>query len=68
MSDKERSQLQSECGILQSTKHPNIVEYYSRDHIKSESMLHMYVHACVRGGLPVHPVPKEKRGLRNMVC
>jgi hypothetical protein len=46
MSDKERKQLNAECGILAQVKHPNIVEYYTKDHVKADASLHLYV---VRG-------------------
>ncbi|KAF8250507.1 kinase-like protein [Wilcoxina mikolae CBS 423.85] len=51
MSDKERQQLTAECGILSQVKHPNIVEYYTRDHVKSDSTLHLYMEYCGNGDL-----------------
>lgn len=49
MSEKERHQLTAECGILSQVKHPNIVEYYTRDHVKSDSTLHLYVNGGEAG-------------------
>lgn len=51
MSTKEREQLHSEFSILNSLRHPNIVAYYHRDHIKSSQDLHLYMEYCGGGDL-----------------
>ncbi|KAI5813265.1 kinase-like domain-containing protein [Pyronema omphalodes] len=51
MSDKERKQLNAECGILAQVKHPNIVEYYTKDHVKADASLHLYMEYCGNGDL-----------------
>ena len=51
MSTKEREQLNAEISILGSLRHPNIVAYYHRDHLKSSSELHMYMEYCGGGDL-----------------
>ena len=51
MSTKEREQLQSELTILKGLRHPNIVAYYEREHIKASSDLHIYMEYCEDGDL-----------------
>lgn len=51
MSMKEREQLQAEINILASLRHPNIVEYYHREHIKETQDLHLYMEYCEGGDL-----------------
>ena len=51
MSAKEREQLQAELSILKELKHPNIVQYYERDHIKASQDLHLYMEYCGNGDL-----------------
>ncbi|RAL65906.1 hypothetical protein DID88_005568 [Monilinia fructigena] len=51
MSQKEREQLQAEFAILSSLKHPNIVGYYHREHLKSSQDLHLYMEYCGNGDL-----------------
>lgn len=41
MKDKDRQQLTAECGILSQVKHPNVVEYFDRDHDKANSVLNL---------------------------
>jgi NIMA (never in mitosis gene a)-related kinase len=51
MSLKEREQLQSELSILKDLRHPNIVKYYERDHIKASQDLYLYMEFCGNGDL-----------------
>jgi serine/threonine protein kinase len=51
MSQKEREQLQAEFSILSSLRHPNIVGYYHREHLKSTQDLHLYMEYCGNGDL-----------------
>ena len=51
MSVKEREQLHSEFSILHSLRHPNIVAYYHREHLKSTQDLHLYMEFCGGGDL-----------------
>lgn len=51
MSAKEREQLHAELSILKSLRHPNIVAYYEREHIKSSQELHIYMEYCEQGDL-----------------
>lgn len=51
MSSKEREQLQAELSILKGLRHPNIVAYYEREHIKASSDLHIYMEFCEHGDL-----------------
>lgn len=51
MSQKEREQLHSEFSILSSLRHPNIVAYYQREHIKATQDLHLYMEYCGNGDL-----------------
>ena len=51
MSTKEREQLQAEINILSSLRHPNIVSYYHREHIKETQDLHLYMEYCGGGDL-----------------
>lgn len=51
MSQKEREQLQAELSILKELRHPNIVAYFERDHIKASQDLHLYMEYCGNGDL-----------------
>ncbi|MCJ1434384.1 G2-specific serine/threonine protein kinase [Xylographa pallens] len=51
MSQKEREQLQAEFSILHSLRHPNIVGYYHREHLKTSQELHIYMEYCNGGDL-----------------
>jgi NIMA (never in mitosis gene a)-related kinase len=51
MSQKEREQLHAEFSILSSLRHPNIVAYYHREHLKSAQELHLYMEYCGGGDL-----------------
>ncbi|KAH7398718.1 kinase-like domain-containing protein [Phaeosphaeria sp. MPI-PUGE-AT-0046c] len=51
MSPKEREQLQAELSILKELRHPNIVAYFERDHIKISQDLHLYMEYCGNGDL-----------------
>ncbi|KAL9090988.1 MAG: hypothetical protein Q9159_001614 [Coniocarpon cinnabarinum] len=51
MSSKEREQLQAELSILKGLRHPNIVAYYEREHLKAASDLHIYMEYCEHGDL-----------------
>ena len=51
MAQKEREQLNAEIGILSSLRHPNIVAYYSRDHLKAVQEIHLYMEYCGGGDL-----------------
>ncbi len=51
MSQKEREQLHAEFSILNSLRHPNIVAYYHREHIKTSQDLHLYMEYCGGGDL-----------------
>ena len=51
MSQKEREQLHAEFSILSSLRHPNIVAYYHREHLKSTQELHIYMEYCNGGDL-----------------
>lgn len=51
MSQKEREQLHAEFTILSSLRHPNIVGYYHRDHLKSTQDLYIYMEYCGNGDL-----------------
>lgn len=51
MSTKEREQLHAEFAILSSLRHPNIVGYYHREHLKSTQDLHLYMEYCGNGDL-----------------
>jgi NIMA (never in mitosis gene a)-related kinase len=53
MSQKEREQLHAEFSILSSLRHPNIVQYYHRDHLKPTQELHLYMEYCGGGDLSV---------------
>ena len=59
MSQKEREQLHAEFSILSSLRHPNIVAYYHRDHLKATQELHLYMEYC--GGGDLGQVIKELR-------
>ena len=60
MSQKEREQLHAEFSILNSLKHPNIVGYYHREHLKSTQELYLYMEYCGGGDLS-----KEIQKLKN---
>ncbi|XTI89002.1 kinase-like protein [Cenococcum geophilum] len=51
MSPKEREQLQAELSILKELRHPNIVAYYEREHLKASQDLHLYMEYCGNGDL-----------------
>ena len=51
MSLKEREQLHAEFSILSSLRHPNIVAYYHRNHLKPTQELHLYMEYCGGGDL-----------------
>jgi serine/threonine protein kinase len=51
MSQKEKEQLQAELSILKELKHPNIVQYFERDHLKDTGDLHLYMEYCGNGDL-----------------
>ncbi|KAF2454655.1 kinase-like domain-containing protein [Lineolata rhizophorae] len=51
MSQKEREQLQAELSILKELRHPNIVAYYEREHLKASQDLHLYMEYCGNGDL-----------------
>ncbi|KAF4620160.1 hypothetical protein G7Y89_g14660 [Cudoniella acicularis] len=51
MSQKEREQLHAEFAILSSLQHPNIVQYYHREHMKTTQDLHLYMEYCGNGDL-----------------
>ena len=51
MSQKEREQLTSEFNILSSLRHPNIVAYYHREHLKATQDLYLYMEYCGGGDL-----------------
>lgn len=51
MSQKEREQLHAEFSILNSLRHPNIVAYYHREHLKPSQELHIYMEYCDGGDL-----------------
>ena len=49
MSQKEREQLHAEFQILSHLRHPNIVAYYHREHLKLSQDLHLYMEYCGNG-------------------
>lgn len=51
MGAKEREQLHAEFSILSSLRHPNIVAYYHRHHLKDTQDLHLYMEYCGGGDL-----------------
>lgn len=51
MSTKEREQLHAEFAILSSLRHPNIVGYFHREHLKTTQDLHLYMEYCGNGDL-----------------
>ncbi|QPC72518.1 hypothetical protein HYE68_003270 [Fusarium pseudograminearum] len=51
MSQKEREQLHAEFQILSHLRHPNIVAYYHREHLKVSQDLHLYMEYCGNGDL-----------------
>ena len=51
MSQREREQLHAEFSILNSLKHPNIVGYYHREHLKATQELYLYMEYCGGGDL-----------------
>ncbi|KAI0476252.1 kinase-like protein [Xylariaceae sp. FL0804] len=51
MSQKEREQLHAEFHILSSLRHPNIVGYFHREHLKQSQDLHLYMEYCGNGDL-----------------
>ncbi|KAH0365242.1 kinase-like protein, partial [Aureobasidium melanogenum] len=51
MSQKEREQLSAELDILRGLRHPNIVAYYEKEHLKASHDLHLYMEYCGNGDL-----------------
>ncbi|KKA26427.1 hypothetical protein TD95_000116 [Thielaviopsis punctulata] len=51
MSQKEREQLHAEFTCLSHLRHPNIVAYYHREHLKDTQELHLYMEYCGNGDL-----------------
>ncbi|PGH13345.1 NEK protein kinase [Polytolypa hystricis UAMH7299] len=51
MTQKEREQLTAEFNILSSLRHPNIVAYYHREHLKMSQDLYLYMEYCGGGDL-----------------
>ncbi|KAL2258224.1 hypothetical protein VTK26DRAFT_8561 [Humicola hyalothermophila] len=51
MTQKEREQLHAEFQILSTLRHPNIVGYYHREHLKASQDLHLYMEYCGNGDL-----------------
>ncbi|KAI1651050.1 kinase-like protein [Daldinia loculata] len=51
MSQKEREQLHAEFQILSTLRHPNIVGYYHREHLKETQDLYLYMEYCGNGDL-----------------
>ncbi|KAL1972594.1 hypothetical protein VTN31DRAFT_7008 [Thermomyces dupontii] len=51
MSQKEREQLTAEFNILSSLRHPNIVAYYHREHLKASQDVYLYMEYCGGGDL-----------------
>lgn len=51
MSIKEREQLHAEFSILHSLRHPNIVAYYHREHLKATQDIYLYMEYCGGGDL-----------------
>ncbi|KAI7209097.1 kinase-like protein [Hortaea werneckii] len=51
MSDREKQQLASELDILRNLRHPNIVQYYSREHLKGSQDVYLYMEYCGNGDL-----------------
>ena len=51
MSSKEREQLYAEFSILSTLKHPNIVGYFHREHLKNSQDLYIYMEYCGGGDL-----------------
>ncbi|KAL9092804.1 MAG: hypothetical protein Q9165_004222 [Trypethelium subeluteriae] len=54
MSQKEKEQLQAELSILRGLHHPNIVEYFEREHKKETADLNIYMEYCGNGDLGKH--------------
>ncbi|GME36124.1 hypothetical protein GTA08_BOTSDO07471 [Neofusicoccum parvum] len=63
MSQKEKEQLQAELSILKELRHPNIVQYIDRVHLKSSHDLHVYMEYCGNGDLG--QVIKRLKGKRQ---
>lgn len=51
MTQKEREQLHAEFTCLSHLRHPNIVAYYHREHLKETQELHLYMEYCGNGDL-----------------
>lgn len=64
MSQKEREQLYAEFSILETLKHPNIVEYYHREHLKAQQELYLYMEYC--GGGDLGAVVKNLKNLGRL--
>lgn len=54
MTQKEREQLTTEFNILSSLRHPNIVAYYHREHLKATQDLYLYMEYCGGGDLGIY--------------
>lgn len=63
MSQKEREQLQAELDILRRLRHPNIVQYYEREHLKASHDLHLYMEYCGNGDLGMIIKDLKKRDI-----
>jgi NIMA (never in mitosis gene a)-related kinase 2 len=62
MAPKEREQLQAELSILKELRHPNIVQYHCRSHIKETQDLHLYMEYCGKGDLGMLIQDLKKKG------
>ncbi|KAF1808595.1 kinase-like protein [Eremomyces bilateralis CBS 781.70] len=51
MNEKEKSQLLAEMQILKDVRHPNIVAYYEREHLKNTLDVYIYMEYCGNGDL-----------------
>lgn len=51
MSAKEKEQLSAELAILKELNHPNIVQYYDKQHDKNKLDLSLYMEYCGNGDL-----------------
>lgn len=51
MNQHEKTQLISELRILRELNHPNIVKYFSHDHIINKKAIHIYMEYCDGGDL-----------------
>lgn len=51
MNEKEKNQLLEEMRILKDVRHPNIVAYYEREHLKNTLDVYIYMEYCGNGDL-----------------